>query len=153
MTRVCFGSRCETLKIGVIRHCQSFMVAERSATIREEANVKTIGMVLEEKLYRTALGSSSIDEEDAEVELENEPVRWTEKDVEIDGALQKWTLGEFDQSELSICGTWRNVVYMDDEKWFFVEEERNMAKTRFSGCKSSRKLARRTCTETLAMMG
>ena len=38
------------------------------------------------------------------------------------------TLGEFDQSELSMCGTWRNVVYVDDEKWFFVEEERNMAK-------------------------
>ena len=74
------------------------------------------------------LGSSSIDEEDAEVELENEPVRWTERDVEGDGATQKWTLGEFDQSELSMCGTWRQVVYMDDEKWFSVEEERNMAK-------------------------
>ena len=75
-------------------------------------------MVLEEKLDRTALGRSSIDEEDAEVELENEPVRWKEKDVEIDSAMQKWTLGEFDQSELSMCGTWRKVVYNDDEKWW-----------------------------------
>ena len=80
--------KCETLKIGVIGHYQTFMVAERSATIREEANAKTIGMVLEEKLDRTALGSISIDEEEAEVELESEPVRWTEKDVEIDGAMQ-----------------------------------------------------------------
>ena len=51
------GSRCETLKTCVISHYQSFMVAERVATIREEANVKTIGMVLEEKLDRAALGS------------------------------------------------------------------------------------------------
>ena len=64
------GSRCETLKTGVISHYLSFMVAERPATIREEASVKTIGMVLEEKLDRTALGSSNID---AEAELENEP--------------------------------------------------------------------------------
>ena len=83
------------------------MVAERPATIREEASVETIGMVLEEKLDRTAFGSSNID---AEAELENEPVRWTEKDVEIDGAMQKWTLGEFDQSELTMCSTSRKVV-------------------------------------------
>ena len=90
--------------------------------------MKMIGMVLEEKLDRTAVGSSNID---AEAELENEPVRWTEKDVEIDGALQKWMVGEFDQSELSMCSTWRKVVYMDDEKWISVKEERNTAKAEF----------------------
>ena len=47
------------------------------------------------------------------------------------GAMQKWTLGEFDQSELSRCGTWRKVVYVDDEKWFSVKQERNMAKAEF----------------------
>ena len=50
------GSRCKTLKIGVISHYQSFMVAELPATIREEANVKTIGMVFEEKLGQDRFG-------------------------------------------------------------------------------------------------
>ena len=55
LTCVSLAQGARHLKIGVISHYQSFMVVERSAMIREEANVKTIGMVLEEKLDRTAL--------------------------------------------------------------------------------------------------
>ena len=121
------GSRCETLKIGVISHYLSFMAAERSATIRQEANAKTMGTVHEEKLDRTTSGSSSVDEENVEVELESEPVCRTERDVKVDEALQKRILAEFGQSESSVCGTWKKIVYMDDERWFSVVEERHMA--------------------------
>ena len=83
------------------------MVAERSATIRQEANAKTMGIVPEEKLDRTTSGSSSVDEEHVEVELESEPVCWTERDVKVDEAMQKWTLagfGVWDLEKIVFCG-------------------------------------------------
>ena len=107
------------------------MVAEQSATIRWVANAKVMEMVSEEKLDRV-WGSSGV-KESVEVDLEREfacrTTFWvdgfdekTARNMKFDEAMQKRTCAKFGQSEPSVGGPWKKIVYMDDERWFLAAE-------------------------------
>ena len=48
------------------------------------------------------------------------------RNVKVDEAMQGRTPAKFGQPEPSVRGTWKKIVYMDDERWFWAAEVQNV---------------------------